>query len=54
MQLFAVMTPESILQGSSNRPMMTIYRRRGWIEQQEPPAERHHTQASDQAERRSR
>jgi hypothetical protein len=32
-QLFAVMTPESVLQGKS-RPMMTLYRRRGWVEQQ--------------------
>jgi len=31
MQLFAVMTPEAVLHDSSNRPMMTIYRRRDWV-----------------------
>jgi hypothetical protein len=35
MQMFAVMTPESVLRGG-NHPMMSIYRRRGWLER--PPA----------------
>jgi hypothetical protein len=31
MQLFAVMTPEAVLQHRNNRPMMTVYRRRDWV-----------------------
>jgi hypothetical protein len=37
MQLFAVLTPDFALHGSTH-PMMMLYRRRGWMEQPQPPS----------------